>query len=432
MKPFVIVPRMTAEKELKYYGHDKKDAILLCQGNTFMTSALFEWWATSVFFPAIEQRRRECDSHRQVILLMDGLGSHHSDKFLRDCTARDIKVIFLVSHTSDQVQPLDLLTFALMKQRFSASKFDWLANPQSNTVVRIFGAWFAANAHHHNVEAFMNPGLIPEESAGRFSLKVIPEQARRVRELSRSDTKATGVAFGSDGQRRFQQPDGQLSGSPTLPDLPTPGRHPSCSSRILWIPPVLPAYFPFSSHSFYSPGIPSILPTFFRFFQHSFYPRQILFILPAFFLSSSHSSCSSYIPSVPSVLPTSFGFFRLSLYSSDIRCILPTFFRFFQHFFSPPDILSLHPAFFLFFRRSLSPRILFILPTIVLSSWRSLSSSSIRSVLPTFFLFVSHLSDSDDISLFFQHSPCAIEILVVSSTLPLSLVDPYYVGTDHR
>jgi hypothetical protein len=35
----------------------------------------------------------------------------------------------------------------------------------------------------------MNMGLIPEERAGRFSLKVVPEQARRVRGFSKADTE---------------------------------------------------------------------------------------------------------------------------------------------------------------------------------------------------------------------------------------------------
>jgi hypothetical protein len=33
-------------------------------------------------------------------------------------------VLFLISRASDQIQPLDLLTFALMKQGFSASKLN--------------------------------------------------------------------------------------------------------------------------------------------------------------------------------------------------------------------------------------------------------------------------------------------------------------------
>jgi hypothetical protein len=45
MKPFVIVPRVTAETELKYYGYDESNAILTFQTNAFMTTALFELWA---------------------------------------------------------------------------------------------------------------------------------------------------------------------------------------------------------------------------------------------------------------------------------------------------------------------------------------------------------------------------------------------------
>jgi hypothetical protein len=59
MNPFVIVPRVTTEKELKYYGYDKSNAVLTFQTNAFMTTALFELWATTVFFPTVERRRQD-------------------------------------------------------------------------------------------------------------------------------------------------------------------------------------------------------------------------------------------------------------------------------------------------------------------------------------------------------------------------------------
>jgi hypothetical protein len=54
---------------------------------------------------------------------MDGLEAHHTEKFLQDCRERGIEVVFLVVHTSDQTQPLNLVTSALLKQRYSASRF---------------------------------------------------------------------------------------------------------------------------------------------------------------------------------------------------------------------------------------------------------------------------------------------------------------------
>lgn len=208
MKPFVIVHRATVERELKYYGYDERNVMLVSQVNAFMTRALFELWATTVFFPTIDERRRELAYHDKIILLMDGLGAHHTDKFLADCTARNVKVIFLVPHASDQIQPLDLLTFAVMKQRFSASKFERLSNPQSNKIVRILGAWFAASVPHYNVEAFMSMGLIPEDRGGQIFLKVVPEEARRVRGIGMADVQPPGDLFGSDGQRRVRLPNG--------------------------------------------------------------------------------------------------------------------------------------------------------------------------------------------------------------------------------
>jgi hypothetical protein len=47
-----------------------------------------------------------------------------------------------------------------MNQTFSALRFNQLANPQSNKVVRTLGAGFAISAPHHNVEAFMSEGQI--------------------------------------------------------------------------------------------------------------------------------------------------------------------------------------------------------------------------------------------------------------------------------
>jgi hypothetical protein len=55
---------------------------------------------------------------------MDAFGSHHTDRFLEERKTRKIDVLFLIPHASDQIQQLDLLTFHLMRQGFSASKFN--------------------------------------------------------------------------------------------------------------------------------------------------------------------------------------------------------------------------------------------------------------------------------------------------------------------
>jgi hypothetical protein len=180
MRPFVIVDRLTAEKQLQYSGYHESNVQIASQPNAFMTRSLFHLWADRVFFPTITERRAKFSYEGKVVLLMDGLGAHHTDEFLQECEARNIDVVFLVPHSSHQTQPLDVLTFALLKQRFSNSKFERLANAQSNKIVKILGAWFAASAPHHNVEAFMGIGLIPRADGDRYYLEVHPEKARRV------------------------------------------------------------------------------------------------------------------------------------------------------------------------------------------------------------------------------------------------------------
>jgi hypothetical protein len=149
--------------------------MLTFQTNAFMTTAFFELWAASVVFATVERRRQDLACDGRGLLLLDSLGSDHTAKVLRECEARKIEILPLIPHASDQIQPLDVLTFLLMKQTFSRSRFNQVANPQSNKVARTPGAWFSASAPHHNVEAFMSMGLILSEREGWFFLTVVPE-----------------------------------------------------------------------------------------------------------------------------------------------------------------------------------------------------------------------------------------------------------------
>jgi hypothetical protein len=140
MKVFVIVDRATVEAEVGLYGYNRLNVFLASQENAFMTTRLFELWAKEVFFPAVAERRAWFGYTENVVLLLDGLGYHHIDLFLHTCADQEIDVIFLVPHSSDQTERLDVPTFELIKRHFSGSRFSRLENPQSNRFVRIVGA----------------------------------------------------------------------------------------------------------------------------------------------------------------------------------------------------------------------------------------------------------------------------------------------------
>jgi hypothetical protein len=163
-----------------------------------MTCALFDLWGDDVFFPAIEERRRKFGYTGKIVLLMDGLGAHHTGRFAGKCAREGIEPVFLVPHSSDQCQPLDLVTFGLLKQAFSRSRFNSLENPQSNRIVRMLGAFYAASAPHQNISAFRAVGLCPYERGGGVYLRVVRGMARGVRSLT-GFRQGTRVGEGPDG-----------------------------------------------------------------------------------------------------------------------------------------------------------------------------------------------------------------------------------------
>jgi hypothetical protein len=210
MKPFVIVQQVTAEAELEHYGYEPSNVFLASQENAFMSTRLFELWAREVFFPAIEARRTEFQYTGQVLLLLDGLGSHHTDDFLAACSQREIDVLFLIAHSSNQTQPLDFLTFALMKRHFSGPRFSRLGNAQSNQLVRILGAWFPSSAPHHNIEAFVRMGLVPfREARGPYVPKVDRSRAEDVRRWPAPDGGGDKVPLPPEGRKRVRLPSGK-------------------------------------------------------------------------------------------------------------------------------------------------------------------------------------------------------------------------------
>jgi hypothetical protein len=147
-----------------------------------MTRALVELWATTVFFPTLDQRRGDLAYQGKALLLMNELGLDNSWR-------------------SGQ-----LLTFDTMKRPFSASKFHRWVNRQSDQALRMLGGWFSASFLHYNVEVFMSLGLIPVERDGRFLLTVHSEKAPRVRGLRKVEPVAGMLPPDSHG--RFRLPTG--------------------------------------------------------------------------------------------------------------------------------------------------------------------------------------------------------------------------------
>ena len=122
MKPMIIVHRKTIDNDIKLAGYDEDSVLFACQDCGFMTTKLFLKWSEEIFFPELAQRREIEDYQGPAFLLLDGLSSHHCDRFFELCDENNVIVKFLVPHSSDQCQPLDLVTFASVKKEFTKKK----------------------------------------------------------------------------------------------------------------------------------------------------------------------------------------------------------------------------------------------------------------------------------------------------------------------
>jgi hypothetical protein len=134
------------------------------------------------------------------------------DEFLQTCASQDIDVLFLFPQPSDQTQPLDVLTFALMKRHFSGSRFSRLENPESNRLVRILAAWSELSAPHHNIEAFLRIGLVLFEEplrSGEYYLRVQPEAARCARRWRGLKEGGDRAPLQPEGRRRVRLSTGE-------------------------------------------------------------------------------------------------------------------------------------------------------------------------------------------------------------------------------
>jgi hypothetical protein len=80
-----------ANKELAYYGYDESNVILVTQARAFTTSILYRGMGTKGFFPAVEKGGKRWNYDVMVVLLLDGLGSHHIEKWLSDCRDRGLR-----------------------------------------------------------------------------------------------------------------------------------------------------------------------------------------------------------------------------------------------------------------------------------------------------------------------------------------------------
>jgi hypothetical protein len=152
---------MLRDDENELIGYGRRKVPMTSQSKVFMTIILFAKWADEIFFPTIESRRAETSDQGPASSLLDGRSSHHPTEFLAECERRNIYVLFFVPYSSEQCQPLRLITFGLLTLHFRQITFGIFPSAQSNKVIKMMGTWYQATVPHQVVSAWASMGLNP-------------------------------------------------------------------------------------------------------------------------------------------------------------------------------------------------------------------------------------------------------------------------------
>jgi hypothetical protein len=99
VKPMVIVPRLTVEHEVYEIEYTPDRVMLEYQETGFISTQLFDKWATEVFLPHVQDLRRRIGYGGWGILLLDDCSCRHSEDFLDMCHDLGILPIFLPAYS---------------------------------------------------------------------------------------------------------------------------------------------------------------------------------------------------------------------------------------------------------------------------------------------------------------------------------------------
>ena len=181
LKPMVILPRKTIEAEMQLYGYNKRNAAFAYQENSFMTMKIFEQWGEKIFFPHVDAKRKEMNYGGQALLIMDGLAAHHSPSFCEECAKHGVKILYMVPHSSDQTQPLDLVVFGRFKNFYSRCTNENMISNQSNQIIKMLCAWRQATAPNMIISSFMAAGMKPSIEGDWMRYSIDLELASKLR-----------------------------------------------------------------------------------------------------------------------------------------------------------------------------------------------------------------------------------------------------------
>ena len=162
LRPLFVLPRKTLDSEV-FDVITPGSAIFETSPTGFVNTEIFCKWMDGEFLPSIQIKREKTGYTGKAVLLLDGFSAHH--KCIEDPVRKanieklNIDMVFIPPHSSNQVQPLDLLTFALQKKWKREIKIDKNFSYQSQQIIKTYESVIRASSPRYIVAAFKRAGI---------------------------------------------------------------------------------------------------------------------------------------------------------------------------------------------------------------------------------------------------------------------------------
>ena len=175
IRPLVILPRKSFELELAALGYTDS-AIFTDSKKGYVSKDRFILWLQNAVKPYLEEVRKDIGcSDSKAVLILDGCSSHADLE--RICESMNLSVFTIPPHSL--LQPLDLVTFGLLKKRYARVRLDSsMLTKMTQNIHRILFAFQQSSTSSNNVAAFRKAGIVlsPSCSDNKIILRAVVDR----------------------------------------------------------------------------------------------------------------------------------------------------------------------------------------------------------------------------------------------------------------
>ena len=184
----VVTQRKQISKKLEAFGYNSNNCMIVGQETGFVNAELFDYWATTVFFPEVECKRILYNYTGDVILMLDGCTAHFSDFMLDECSYNGVFPFQEPAGSSDQLQALDLGIFAIQKTaKRTILTPRGVDGEAEKDIIRIIDSWRKTTTPKNVISAFNQAEIYRTNVNGKIIMAADIKCARGVRGIPHED-----------------------------------------------------------------------------------------------------------------------------------------------------------------------------------------------------------------------------------------------------